>query len=180
MTDQPAARPDRPRPRAEARSNARLAAVQALYAIEIAGDDPETLIRDWPARPHADPEGDEPDVDASTPAPPLDRVFMADVVRRAHAERAELAGHIQDALSNDGGIERTEALLRAIMTAGTFELAQRFDVPARVVIDEYVRVARGFYDGGEPALINAVLDRVARAVRPFEMSGLPRTPKAKP
>ncbi|MDA0675950.1 MAG: transcription antitermination factor NusB [Proteobacteria bacterium] len=180
MTDQPAAKPDRPRPSAEARSNARLAAVQALYAIEIAGDDPESLIRDWPARPHADPEGDEADADANAPAPPLDRTFMADVVRRAHAERAELARHIREALGHDGAVERTEALLRAIMTAGAFELAQRFDVPARVVIDEYVRVARSFYDGGEPALINAVLDRVARAVRPFEMSGVGRAPKATP
>jgi len=177
--DGPAAKPTRPRARAESRSNARIAAVQALYAMEIAGGDPESLIRDWPARPHADPEDGEPAA-SDSPPPPLDRAFMAEVVRRAHAERADLARHIESALEREGGLERTEALLRAIFTAGAFELAQRFDVPARVVIDEYVRVARSFYDGSEPALVNAVLDRIAHAVRPFEMAGVARKPKTGP
>lgn len=166
--------PRAPRPRAEARSHARLAAVQALYAVSISEDDPETLIADWPQRPHADPD-DETGEDADPAASqPIDRVFMAEVVRRAHAERTELSGHLGRALVNDGGIERIEPLLRAILTAAAYEMVARFDVPARVVIDEYVRLTRGFYDGGEPSLVNAVLDRLARAVRPMEMAGLAR------
>lgn len=178
MTDRSAAMPAKPRSRAESRSNARLAAVQALYAIAIAGDDPETLIREWPARPHADSEAED-DAPQGPPAP-LDRVFMADIVRHAHAERADLAQRLGRALTNEGGLERIEALLRAILNAGSYELSARFDVPARVVIDEYVRVTRGFYGDGEPALVNAVLDRVARAARPLEMSGLPRETKSTP
>jgi N utilization substance protein B len=62
-----------------------------------------------------------------------------------------------------------EAVLRAVLRAGGYELMFRKDVPARVVITEYVDVAHGFYDDDEPGLVNAVLDNLAREVRPGEL-----------
>ena len=56
-------------------------------------------------------------------------------------------------------------LLRVILRAGAYELAQRTDVPPKVAITEYVDLAHDFFGGREPALVNGVLDRLARSVR---------------
>jgi len=65
-------------------------------------------------------------------------------------------------------VERIDKLLRAILLAGIYELERRGDVPARVVITQYVDVARQFFSGGEPAFVNVTLDRLARRLRPME------------
>jgi transcription antitermination protein NusB len=57
------------------------------------------------------------------------------------------------------------------MRAGAFELAARPDVPVRVVIDEYVELARGFLEGEEHTFVHAVLDRLARQLRPEPSTG---------
>ena len=56
-------------------------------------------------------------------------------------------------------------MLRAIFRAGAFELRYRNDVPARVVISEYVDVAGAFFDREEVGMTNAVLDAIARNLR---------------
>jgi len=66
-------------------------------------------------------------------------------------------------------LARVEAVLRAILRAGGYELMFRKDVPARVVITEYVDVTHSFYDQDEPGLVNAVLDTLAREVRAGEL-----------
>ena len=50
--------------------------------------------------------------------------------------------------------------------AGTYELQTLIDVPARSTIDEYTEIAAAFFDDGERSLVNAVLDRLARELRP--------------
>jgi N utilization substance protein B len=60
--------------------------------------------------------------------------------------------------------------VRAILMAGAYELIHRKDVPARVAINEYVEIARAFYDQGEPNFVNSVLDRVARQSRSTEFA----------
>jgi len=77
---------------------------------------------------------------------------------------------VDGALAQGWPLRRIESVLRAIMRAGTYELMFRRDVPARSAISAYVDVAHSFYDGDEPGLINAVLDKVARGTRAAELA----------
>ena len=76
---------------------------------------------------------------------------------------------IARALTQEWPIERLEAILRAILRAGAYELLARIDVPARVVISEYLEVAHAFFSGKEPSLVNGVLDRLGRLLRETEL-----------
>ena len=64
---------------------------------------------------------------------------------------------------------RVDSILRAILRAGVFELMERSDVPARVVINEYINVAKAFFDTEEPRVVNGVLDKIARKLRGAEL-----------
>ena len=77
---------------------------------------------------------------------------------------------VDAALAKGWPLKRVEAVLRAIMRAGAYELLRRPDVPARVVITEYVDVTHAFYDGEEPGMVNAVLDSIGRETRADELS----------
>ncbi len=70
----------------------------------------------------------------------------------------------------DWPLPRVDATLRAILRCGAFELSGRKDVPARVVITEYVDVAKAFFEGEVPAMVNGVLDTLARSLRPAEFA----------
>ena len=91
--------------------------------------------------------------------------MLTDTVRGALAQRKAIDEMIGDALSKDWSLERLESVLRAILRAGAFELTTRADIPPKVTISEFVDVAHAFYTGSEPGLVNAVLDRIARAAR---------------
>ena len=67
------------------------------------------------------------------------------------------------------GIARLDAILRAILRAGAFELLFREDVPARVVISEYLDVAHAFFEREVLPFVNGVLDKLARKLRPGEL-----------
>jgi N utilization substance protein B len=67
-------------------------------------------------------------------------------------------------LSSDWPAERLELTVKAILRAGISELLARADIPPRATISEFVDVAHAFYPGAEPRMVNAVLDRVARAL----------------
>ena len=73
-------------------------------------------------------------------------------------------------LDDDWPVERLEPLLLVLLRAGAYELSERPAVPARVVISEYLAVADAFFSAKEPALINGVLDRMGRALRPEELA----------
>ena len=147
------------------RSAARLAAVQALYQIEIAGADPEDVIVEFARHRFGDV------AEGSLPFE-ADRGLFAELVRGACSRRAEVDALISDALTNGWTLNRLELLLAAVLRAGAFELLGRHEVPARVVIDEYVEVARAFFGRGEPGLANAVLDRLAHDLRAAEFAAL--------
>ena len=83
-------------------------------------------------------------------------------------EQRRLDPLIDRTLAGGWPLKRIEALLRAVLRAGAFELDQRRDVPARVVIAEYVDVANAFLDGEETGMVNAVLDTLARQLRSGE------------
>jgi N utilization substance protein B len=141
------------------RTLARLAAVQALYQLELdPATDAESVIRQF-ARHRL---GQEIDGDHYGEA---DADFFADIVRGAVADRERLDQTISAVLTEEWPLPRLEAILRAILRAGAWELVHRTDVPARVSISEYADIAHAFFSGKEPGLANGVLDRLARTLR---------------
>ena len=149
--------------RVATRSAARLAAVQALYQIEFGGGDPEQVAAEFLDRRL----GTEVDGERTAAADPE---FFRAVVRGSAARAAEIDPLLAEALRPGRGPERLDGVLRAILRAAAFELLGRRDVPAPVVIDEYLNVARAFYAGSEPGLVNGVLDAVARRLRRGEIA----------
>lgn len=152
----------KPNPNATRRSAARLAAVQALYSMEITGVTAEQAVAEFRQR--------QEDAEPSKLATP-DGELVALLVRGATAEGELLDEMIGNALARDWTVDRLESVLRAILRAGAFELKARPQTPARVVITEFVDVAHAFYAGPEPKMVNAVLDKVARVLRAEEFEG---------
>jgi len=154
------------------RSAARLAAVQALYEMDLTGVDAgpvldEFLRNRWKPK-LGEPEAESGSEDLSSLAAP-DGGLLGNLVRGVAERRDDIDGIIGPALSGNWTVERLEVLLRAILRAGTYELLAMADVPARVVIDEYVNVAKAFYDNAQPGLVNGVLDKLAHVLRGPEM-----------
>ncbi|WP_416897780.1 MAG: transcription antitermination factor NusB [Minwuia sp.] len=137
-------------------------AVQAVYQLEINETRVDDLIAEFQAHRLGHDLDGEPLVSA-------DRDFFADLVGGSFRRRKELDELIESGLSLDYAMDRLETLLRALLRVAGYELLARIDVPARVVIDEYVDLSHDFFNGAEPSLVNAVLDRVARKVRASEL-----------
>ena len=156
-------RDGRPRGGSRRRSVARLAAVQAVYQLELnPGTEPESVVREF-ARHRF---GHEIDGDQYAEADPA---LFADIVRGVAADQAELDSAISAALTPDWPLPRLDSVLRAILRAGAYELVHRRDVPPRVSISEYTAVAYAFFTGKEPGLANGVLDTLARNLRASEL-----------
>ncbi|MDP2697871.1 transcription antitermination factor NusB [Thalassospira sp.] len=152
---------------AQRRSAARFAAIQALYQAELSQDSAGTVVREY-SEFRLDGDGirdlDEPNDNLIDP----DRGFFADLVQGVEARRVDIDGLIDAALEKGWSTKRLETVVRCIMRAGTYELMMREDVPMKVVISEYVDVAHSFFDETEPKLVNAVLDRIGKTLRPNE------------
>jgi N utilization substance protein B len=142
----------------ERRSATRLAAIQALYALDVSGSAVDRVIADFVERPWAPAELP---ADAAKP----DEVFLRTLVEGVVAHRPEIDVAIQDALTGGWTLARLEILLQAILRAGAYELSAQPDVPAKVVINEYLEIAHAFFAGKEPSLVNAVLDRLTSRFR---------------
>ncbi|HWY66753.1 MAG TPA: transcription antitermination factor NusB [Rhizomicrobium sp.] len=145
---------------ADARHAARLGAVQALYQMEISGGGAEEVAQEFADYRFQD-----------LPVPP-DADFFAAVVNGVPQHQVEIDRAIAGSLSQTWKLERVDSILRAILRCGVYELVARKDVPARVVIDEYVAVAGAFFGADEPGFINGALDSIARRKRAPEF-GLP-------
>lgn len=161
---EPAANFLKQNPTAGKRSLARLAAVQALYQIELAGIEPEAVIAEFLAHRLGQEIDGEQYADA-------DRAFFRALVGGGSERREDIDRSISAALPADWPLARLESVLRAIMRAGAYELLACPDVPARVAINEYVEIAHAFFSGKEPGMVNGVLDRLARTLRPDELTG---------
>ena len=146
---------------ANRRGAARLAAVQALYQMDLGGATLPDVIAEFEAHRL----GKEIDGDQYRDA---DAAFFRDIVAGVVGDQRELDPAIDAALMAGWPLARIDATLRAILRSGAFELAHRSDVPGRVVISEYVDVANAFYEGEVPAMVNAVLDALARKLRAAE------------
>ena len=162
--DRERSRPSRPGPRRHAaRSAARLAAVQALYQMELSGADADTVCREFEEhRFGTEIEG------VAFPRP--DVALFRDLVRGAVAGQALVDQLTNRALVEKWPLGRIDPTLRALFRAAGHELVARPDIPPKVTIGEYVEVAKAFFgDGREARFVNAVLDHMAREVRPEEM-----------
>lgn len=146
------------------RGAARLAAVQALYQMEISGAAVEDVLAEFQAHRL----GKEIDGAQYREA---DAAFFRDLVAGVVREQRTLDPAIDGALSSGWPLARLDATLRAILRAGAFELLARADVPARVVISEYVDVAKAFFEDNVPGMVNGVLDTLARTLRKAEFPG---------
>lgn len=149
--------------KANRRGAARLAAVQALYQMEISG----AGIHDVFAEFDSHWLGNEVEGDRYLPA---EAAFFRDVVAGVVRDQVRIDPLIDDALSKSWPLKRVAAILRAVLRAGSYELEHRKDVPARVVVSEYVDVAHAFVEKDEAGMVNAVLDQIARRFRNAEFT----------
>ena len=141
------------------RSASRLAAVQALYQMELSGASAVDAIADQARR---DPD---PEIEGDARLE-IDQEYFGDLVRGVRDRRDDIDRMIDGALVEGWALARLDAVLRAILRAGVCELLIRADVDAPVIINEYVEIAKSFFDGSEPKITNGVLDRLAKTLRP--------------
>jgi N utilization substance protein B len=149
--------------KANKRGAARLAAVQALYQMDLAGTGMNEILAEFESHWL----GSEVDGAHYLPA---EAAFFRDIVGGVVREQRTLDPKIDEALSRGWPLKRIEALLRAVLRAGAYELAHRPDIPARVITSEYVDVASAFVEEDETGMVNAVLDQLARQSRGEEFT----------
>lgn len=152
-------KPVKPRPR----SASRLAAVQALYQMDMAGIDLNAVVEEFVQVRFSGDEADEALIGA-------DPTFFAEVLRGVVRRQLAIDPMIDQQLAVGWRLVRVDSILRAILRAGVFELMERPDVPARVAINEYVDVANAFFSDEEPKVVNGVLDKLARKLRAPEFT----------
>ncbi len=154
------------------RRQARLAAVQALYQVELGEMTADRVVTEFLEHRL------EETIDG-VQLGQIDRGLFADIVKGVVAHRADLTQSLAGSLAEGWSFERLERLLRIIMMCGLFELAHRPATPARTAIYEYVDLAKAFFDDREPRMVNGVLDHLARALRPEEIGARPASGGAK-
>ena len=151
----------RPKDKANRRGASRLAAVQALYQMDIAGTGLNEIMAEfeshWLGR---EVEGEQ--------YLPAEAAFFRDIVTGFVDQQRRLDPVIDAALAAGWPLKRVETILRAVLRAGAYELDKRLDIPARVIVSEYVGVANAFVDKQETGMVNAVLDQLARQLRAAE------------
>ena len=174
MTNNPADVPLRGADRKRPRTAARVGAVQALFQSEQGGENAETVIDQFVRHRLGQlkgaagvlaggfDEGRVPDADAK---------LFARIVRTAVADQDRIDALIAETLPADWPFARLDPVLRAVLRGGAAELGMADGPPPRVVINEYLDVAHGFFDGDEPRMVNGLLDRLARTLRAAELDG---------
>lgn len=151
-----------------ARTAARVAAVQGLYQMDLASTGINDVIRDLTATPLRDAgTADDIPSDEMADVEP-DQTFLAELLRGVVRRQREIDPLVDGQLATGWRLARVDSTLRAILRAGVFELMERSEVPARVVINEYIEIAHAFFGQDEPRVVNGVLDKLARRLRPDE------------
>lgn len=147
----------------EKRSNARLAAVQALYQMEIAAKGLNEVFAEfesfWMGR---EIEGDQ--------YKPAEGKLFRTLVEGVLAEQVAIDRKVDQLLADGWPLKRIEAIMRAVLRVGAFELIYRSETPVRVAISEYVDIASAFLERDEVGMVNAVLDRLAKETRAEELA----------
>jgi N utilization substance protein B len=165
LSDKPTAKPGSGRPkRPSGLSAARLLAVQALYQRAVSDQSAAEVLREFlQHRVEETIEGLKHGA--------VNRELLGELVEGVVKNEDMLDDMLAAVLDEDWTIERLELLLHVLLRAAAFELSDRLEVPARVVISEYVDLANAFYDGRETAFVNGLLDRLAHVLRAEEFGG---------
>jgi transcription antitermination protein NusB len=145
----------KPTSQTDARRGARLAAVQALYQMEMYGGGVTATVREY--LDHRLGEDSE-----TGPLETADADFFAQIVEGVVAEQVLIDATIKTRLAKGWRLDRIDSIVRAAVRAATFELLRRADVPIAVILDEYVGIVNAFFEGPEGGFANALLDRLAR------------------
>ena len=153
------------------RTAARLCAVQALYQMEMGGGSAESIVTQFVEHRFSE-------VVDGFDYRNADTALFGSIVRGASLNRPQLDEMISGSLVEGWTLERLDNLLRATLRAGVYELLFTPDVPVKVVLNEYVDIAHGFFEGAEPGLVNGILDTIGRLLRAGELEhqGEPATP----
>lgn len=165
MNARPNSTPPEPRrssTRRGGRTAARIAAVQALYQIDMSHADPAAVIGEFRDHRLGQPGRGAPDAK-----------LFADIVARAAVRRDEIDAAVRSGLAENWKLERLDAVMRALLRAGVAELLEAGEVPAPVVIDEYVQVAHAFFAAREAGFVNGILHRLAQRLRAGELASVP-------
>jgi N utilization substance protein B len=147
--------------RSSSRSAARLAAVQALYQMDMTGIERNAVIAEFEAHRLGQ------EIEGCQYAAP-EAAFFRDLVEGVVREQLRIDPLIDKQLAEGWRLNRIDSILRAVLRAGAYEILHRGDVPVRVVIAEYVDVAHAFFAGDEPKVVNGILDRLGHSIRPQE------------
>jgi transcription antitermination protein NusB len=143
---------------APSRTKARLAAVQALYQMDLTQRDLSVVLGEFLSHRFSSEEA----------YAGADQGFFRDIASGVAHAQAQIDGEVAAHLAQGWRLSRIDSILRAILRSGVYEILERTDVPARVIINEYVEIAHDFFGGEEPGVVNGVLDRVARKRRQDE------------
>ena len=146
------------------RTAARFAVIQALYQIETTD---EVLLE--PVLKGFLRHFNSVDLDGMELGEYDQQLFQA-ILEGISRVASDLDDMIYGSLSNKWSLARLDSVMRAILRAGTFELSERLDIPAKVTIDEYVTLANLFFSGKEPAMVNGTLVTIAETLRPEELN----------
>ncbi|MDJ0977026.1 MAG: transcription antitermination factor NusB [Erythrobacter sp.] len=150
-------------PRSQARSTARLAAVQALYQQQMEGTALGVLLNEFHQHRLGREIDDEDHGEATYAEAEVE--FFDDLVRGVAARREEIDELLSARLAAGWTLARLDKTMLQVLRAGAYELIARADVPQAAAISEYVDVAKAFFDDREAKFVNGVLDAVAKEAR---------------
>ena len=154
-------------PPSRPRTASRVAATQALFQSEQGPESAEAVIEQF-IRHRLGAAGEAGDPFEEGRAPDAQVPLFARIVRTAVEQQDRLDKLLTENLPPDWPLPRLDPVLRAMLRAGGAELTMQDGPPSRVVINEYLDVAHGFFTGDEPRMVNGLLDRLARLLRPKE------------
>jgi N utilization substance protein B len=150
------------RSKTKARNGARLAAVQALYQMDLVKTDLNAIVAEFAEHRFAEASEEIGHTEVET-------AFFKDLINGVVARQREVDPLVDKQLAPGWRLARLDSILRAILRSGTYELIARRDIPAKAVIGAYVDLAHDFFSGEEPKVVNGVLDKLARKLRPDEL-----------
>ena len=138
----------------------RVSAVQGLYQMDVSGAPHKTVVKEF--LDHRFGYEDEPGMVRA------DEPYFEDIVNGVVTNQAKIDAAIESRLSDKWPLRRLDATLRALLRSATYEIQSRPDVPALVIINEYMAIATEFFSGKEPGIVNGVLDKIAKDARAAE------------
>ena len=138
----------------------RISAVQALYQMDVSGEPHKTVVKEF--LDHRFGHSDQPGMVKA------DETYFEDIMTGVVTNQSDIDSAISKNLSEKWPLRRLDATLRALLRSATYELQKRPDVPALVIINEYMAIATEFFSGKEPGMVNGVLDKIAKTARAAE------------